>query len=420
MKRILLLAGGLYICLSVCTVRAQVNDPNQVAQDAAATHANNDMDIAADKGLNKAGQGIGNLFKKKKEKGSAKSGTPASGPAVPEGNQKNPNASLSQEPPIKTYQNYDFVAGDKIIFEDDFISDQDGEFPAHWELKKGQGAVNKQQGFQTFTLTDGNYVVVNPRVSTESYLGNEFTVEWDVYSEAGSYGTHLFFHLPAVTEDQDADLSINKDEVSYNSQDANIDMNGSLPSDIAGDNHINKWHHIAVGYKNKQIKVYVDQYRVLVVPDCKMVFGSLSFGGSASQDAPILFKDVKMASGGSQNMIGNILTNGKFVTHGITFDIDKAVLRPESMGVLNELAKFLKENGSVNMEIDGHTDNSGAAAHNLTLSQQRADAVKAQLLSMGIDGARLSTKGFGDTRPNADNGSPEGRANNRRVEFVKK
>jgi len=89
------------------------------------------------------------------------------------------------------------------------------------------------------------------------------------------------------------------------------------------------------------------------------------------------------------------------------------------MGVLNEVAKFLQSNPSIKMEIDGHTDNSGTAPHNLTLSQQRADAVKMQLVSMGIDESRFTTKGLGDTKPIAANTTPEGKANNRRVEFVK-
>ena len=103
----------------------------------------------------------------------------------------------------------------------------------------------------------------------------------------------------------------------------------------------------------------------------------------------------------------------------INFDIDKATIKPESMGTLNMIVGVLKDNPDIKFEIDGHTDNSGTAAHNLTLSQQRADAVKDQLVKMGVDASRLSSKGLGDSKPISDNTTLEGKANNRRVEFVK-
>ncbi len=89
------------------------------------------------------------------------------------------------------------------------------------------------------------------------------------------------------------------------------------------------------------------------------------------------------------------------------------------MGVLNQVANFLKSNTSIKMEIDGHTDNTGNSAHNMQLSQQRADAVKTQLVSMGIDASRFTTRGLGDTKPIDNNTTPEGKASNRRVEFIK-
>ncbi len=119
------------------------------------------------------------------------------------------------------------------------------------------------------------------------------------------------------------------------------------------------------------------------------------------------------------NMIGRKFTEAKIVTHGINFDVDQATIRPESMGVLNQIKAVMAGDPSLKFEIDGHTDNSGDSAHNQALSQERAEAVKAQLVSMGIDASRLTTKGFGDSKPMASNDTPDGKANNRRVEFVR-
>jgi outer membrane protein OmpA-like peptidoglycan-associated protein len=113
-------------------------------------------------------------------------------------------------------------------------------------------------------------------------------------------------------------------------------------------------------------------------------------------------------------------STGKVVLHGINFDTGKATIKPESKPLLDEIGKLLNDNKDLKLSIEGHTDNVGNKAMNQKLSEQRAAAVKNDLVSNSkIDANRLATKGFGDTKPIADNNTDDGKAQNRRVELVK-
>ena len=125
-----------------------------------------------------------------------------------------------------------------------------------------------------------------------------------------------------------------------------------------------------------------------------------------------------MAEGGKK-LYDRVIADGKFVTRGILFDVNQAAIKPESMGVINEVARMMKEHQDLNFSIEGHTDSDGAEDYNLDLSSRRADEVKAVLVDLGISVSRLQTKGWGEGVPVTDNTTPEGKANNRRVEFVK-
>lgn len=103
----------------------------------------------------------------------------------------------------------------------------------------------------------------------------------------------------------------------------------------------------------------------------------------------------------------------------INFDIDKATLRPDAQPVIAEIGKLLEGDPALKLSIEGHTDNTGTAAHNQDLSTSRARSVLGALVGLGIDPGRLQSKGFGQDKPVADNGSEDGRAKNRRVELVK-
>lgn len=108
----------------------------------------------------------------------------------------------------------------------------------------------------------------------------------------------------------------------------------------------------------------------------------------------------------------------KLVLEGVNFDHDKATLREDAHPILDQAAEGLKEWGDVKVEVAGYTDSKGKDKYNLKLSQRRAEAVRAYLISKGIAADRLSAKGFGETRPVADNKTAEGRFKNRRVELI--
>ena len=115
-----------------------------------------------------------------------------------------------------------------------------------------------------------------------------------------------------------------------------------------------------------------------------------------------------------------LIEEGKFSTTGILFDVNSATIKPESNGVLKEIADALTKFPDFKVKIIGHTDADGSDASNLTLSQKRAAAVKDALKkNFGIDDSRMVTDGKGEKEPVADNKTKEGKMQNRRVEFVK-
>ena len=103
----------------------------------------------------------------------------------------------------------------------------------------------------------------------------------------------------------------------------------------------------------------------------------------------------------------------------INFETGKSTVRPDSKKIIDELAAMLKANPALKISIEGHTDNVGTPAANKVLSEARASAVMSALVSAGIDALRMSSKGWGQEKPKADNKTEEGRAKNRRVEIVK-
>src|ERR1700733_12600219 len=164
------------LCVIAEFVRAQINDPGQVAQQGATNHVNNNINSGVDNGLNKTENTIKGLFKKKNKAAKTDTASQSSGataqaardgqtgvqtgngqPGAMTGNngQTGSPAAATGPAAFKMYSNYDFVPGQQILFDDEFTDDQDGEFPAHWILQKGQGILNKVDSNLAFFLTEG-------------------------------------------------------------------------------------------------------------------------------------------------------------------------------------------------------------------------------------------------------------------------
>ena len=120
-------------------------------------------------------------------------------------------------------------------------------------------------------------------------------------------------------------------------------------------------------------------------------------------------------------LLADLSRAGHVVVHGIYFDTDKAVVKPESEAALSEIAKLLRDNADLEVFIVGHTDMTGDLAHNLDLSERRAAAVvEALVAGHGVSADRLAPRGVGPLAPVASNDTDAGRALNRRVEIVKR
>ena len=325
----------------------------------------------------------------------------------------------------KTWSKYNFVPGDEIIFEDDLAREENGEFPSRWDLVHGN-AENASLGGQNIITLD-NRSIITPLMDKEDYLPEVFTVEFDAYfnDTYSHWQEYIIRFYPGDDNERQVrgdlvvfPLRVNKNGAYIlsraNKENKEFKNQGPHPPDgTAG------WKHIAISYNQRALKVFINEERILNVPNIELDPKVISIQAEDSQkDHIIAIKNIKIAEGGKK-LYDRIIAEGKFVTRGILFDVNKASLKPESMGVINEIAALMKEHTDLKFSIEGHTDSDGEESNNLKLSEQRALSVKEALAGLGIDASRMQPKGLGETVPVSDNTTPEGKANNRRVEFVK-
>ena len=305
-----------------------------------------------------------------------------------------------------------FVGGEKVIFEDLSVK-QSGATLSKWSTLEGRAIVDQNNDSSMISIKE-YYTKLVPVFTKGTKLTDQFTIEYDCWLDKG-YDGNPGVELNLNAGDDWVTITPNKhDMVVFYPKDGRATTQNS-PEMYGEEKFYDKWVHISISYNKKRLLVYQNGLLMIDVADVRMVPNRIMVTGNTSGDMPIWFKNFRITTVLPKQVV---FENNKFVTHSIQFDVNKATIKPESMSVIAELKTYLDANPSIKLEIGGHTDSDGETDANMKLSQLRAEAVKTQLISMGIDGNRLISKGFGEGSPISANTTTEGKANNRRVEFT--
>ncbi len=322
----------------------------------------------------------------------------------------------------KVWANYDFVPGQRTIFYSDFTEDQVGNFPQRLEFKSGQMEIVEFEGGRRGlkASSTSEFLIPLPEV-----LPDKFTVEVDLINRNSRSSAAATIRLAGGAEGlsgSSTGLQVGWGFWGLETSGGGIE-NQSLPAKEADvQRYVGKPASVRLLGDGKYLKVYADEKRIANLPKVELPRAkalAVRLNGYDDESGAVYVTRIRVAE--SQKTIYDALSStGRWATQGILFDTGKSEVKPESTPTLKQIAATLKEHPELKIEIQGHTDNVGKADANLKLSQARAEAVKKVLSTeYGVQAGQLTAKGYGDTKPSADNTSPEGRANNRRVELVK-
>jgi outer membrane protein OmpA-like peptidoglycan-associated protein len=430
----------LLILLSSYSVFSQgglLNRVKQKVKEKAEQRAEAKIDEGIDKGLDEAENGIEG--KKAKPKSSETENVEV----------KKPEAPVAPATSFQSYSRYDFIPGENVVYAEDFSQDVIGEFPLKWATSnRGEAVTIEGLSNKWMRMFIGEFV--SPEIKK---IPENFTVEFDMVlsfiknDEQGFGSVFPKFEMQLLQlapgeesarlytqrEDELSKLGIiiqpayeDRSTIYIQSYD-----NGSMYFE-GGNKELKKFSenyrkpfHVAMWVQKQRLRLWINGEKVYDIPQAiapQVAFNHLGFhmaDNSDEDNVGVYVSNIKVAEG-VPDMRSKLITEGKLVTHGILFDVASDKIKPESAGVLKEIAAVLKENPAVKIKIIGHTDTDGDNAKNLDLSKRRAAAVKQTLArDFGLDESRMQTDGMGESKPLNDNTTKEGKAQNRRVEFIK-
>ena len=332
---------------------------------------------------------------------------------------------------LKVYSKFDFIPGNTILYYDNFEKDNIGESPLGWITSTSAEVVTiegLEGNWLKLASTSSRHITRNKKQS----WGNNFTVEFDMLLVKNTYDPRFTISLINTGGNLVTDENIlgsGKPAINFESilgtdgKQSRASLSGAEGKKLS-DNmsetlsyNSSQAVHISMCVQGKRFRMWWNDKKLydLAAVNEQYLPNQLGFMFGSVGGSDVYISNIRIAKDVPDTRAR--FEEGKLVSN-LLFYTGTAKLKPESMGSLLDVSKLLKEATSP-VKILGHTDSDGDDAGNLKLSQQRAEAVKSILVTeYNIDESKFTTEGRGETQPLANNNTPEGKAQNRRVEFI--
>lgn len=395
----------------------------------------------------KAQEKIGTANKQKKEAGQNDNSSAENiTDTIPAETDATETSTAKADTDLGAYRKFGFVRGSDIVFQDAFEDDDIGDYPKRWNSDAGGEVVSlKKYG--------GNWL--KSAESAHNFadflkgLPLNFTLEFDIISDAKSSSDYNSITVMLAsskngksfkkTKEQDdisgfnTEIDLFKGWLFYNNLWNIVDSTNETFIDITSPSHysLEKFNynakplHVSMVRQDARLVLYINTTRVFDVRNAFAKNTNLNnlmfktYSKLEDETSGLYLSNIILAETVTDTR-KDLFVDGKYVTNAILFETNSDKIQPSSLSAISIVGDYLQKNPTVKLKVVGHTDDVGDNASNMSLSSRRAASVINELIEFyKIDKSRLVAEGKGETQPIADNASKDGRARNRRVEFIK-
>ncbi len=355
---------------------------------------------------------------------------------------KDKNAKKPKE--IKSAK--DFVSGNKVLVFEDFMQDAVGDFPVNWSTNSSAEVVTISGTPQRWLKLENKGAFT---INDVKQLPDNFTLEFDLYVNEGSFSFYSSFLNFGFIESKKKNDYTKWDEFSTGKEGVMLSLSPTVADAfnegkrgrslvkviedgekiLGNDIEIQTFNYgnnnqvkVQIWRQKNRLRMYVGGQKIWDLPNAfqEAKYNSFMFYIHDYYNAEDRYyiSNLRLAEA-TDDTRHKLLETGTFTTNDILFDSGKAIIKPSSSKVIDEIGKVLQDNPKIRISITGHTDSDGDDRKNLELSEQRAMAVKTELVrKFNLNEDFIQVIGKGETQPLAKNTTEEGKKQNRRVEFI--